>query len=81
MSEKKERTVPEISQEYSGLCTKAGHLQYQINTLQKDLELLNGTLRDLNLEAAAVQAKAAPAPEATPAVEAAPADAPAVSNG
>lgn len=52
MSENKSpRPVSEIQQEYQMLCTKAGHVQYQIFTLQKDLDVLNSTLRDLNLEA------------------------------
>lgn len=53
--EKKSRTVAEIQQEYQGLCLRSGHLQYQINTLSKDLDLLNNTMRDLNFEASAVQ--------------------------
>lgn len=55
MSESK-RSIPEIQQEYQNLCLKAGHVQYQLFTNQKDLELLNGELRKLNLEAAAVKA-------------------------
>ena len=55
---KKERTVQEIQGEYSGICTKAGHIQYQINALSKDLELVNSSLRDLNFEAAAAHSKA-----------------------
>ncbi len=51
--EKKEkRNKQQISIEYSQGCTKAGHLQYQIATLQKDLAMLNDHLRDLNIEAA-----------------------------
>jgi hypothetical protein len=54
MSESKElRSVDAIQTEYTQLCTKAGHLQYQINALSKDLELVNKTLTDLNLEGAA----------------------------
>jgi hypothetical protein len=53
------RSVSDIQDEYSKLCFKAGHLQYQISALSKDLELLNSTMRDLNFEAAAAQAKAA----------------------
>lgn len=49
------RTVPEISQQYTQLCTQAGHLQYEIATKTKDLDLLNSTLRDLNNEAYAAQ--------------------------
>jgi len=65
--EKKSRTVAEISQEYSGACTRAGHLQYQIDALSQDLKVLNSAMRDLNFEAAAAQAKAAE--EAKPAEE------------
>lgn len=52
-----ERTVEKIRQEYSALCAKAGHMQYQLFTIERDLEILNLTLRDLNLEAAAVSQK------------------------
>lgn len=50
------RPVSEIQNEYSGLCMKAGHIQYQMDTLRKDLEAINVALRDLNLEAAASKA-------------------------
>lgn len=50
------RPVSEIQSEYTGLCARAGNLQYQIVTLSKDLEQLNSKLRDLNFEAAASQA-------------------------
>lgn len=62
--EKKDRTIPEIQAEYSQLCARAGQLQYQIYCLQKDLDLANGTLKDLNFEAAAIQAKQTEAPKA-----------------
>lgn len=55
--EKPKRSIPEIQGEYQTLCTKAGHVQYQIFTLSKDLEMMNQELRDLNLEAAAVKAE------------------------
>lgn len=55
MSETK-RTIETIHKEYSELCAKAGHLNYQIYTLSKDLELVNQQLRDLNLEASALSA-------------------------
>jgi hypothetical protein len=61
MPEKKDRSVAEIQQEYQQLCFKAGHLQYQIDALSKDLAVLNGTMRDLNFEAAGAQAKEAEA--------------------
>lgn len=54
------RTVEVIHREYSQLCSQAGHLQYNITVLTKDLELLNEQLKSLNLEAAAIQANAAP---------------------
>jgi hypothetical protein len=73
MSEENNRTVAEIQQEYAGVCTRAGHCQYQIRTLQKDLDLINETLQNLNLEAfkakqeaeAAAPAVVAADPEAT----------------
>lgn len=58
---KPERTVDQIRAEYSQLCAKAGHIQYQLHTLAKDLELINGTLRDLNVEAGFVSQKEAAA--------------------
>lgn len=57
MSENKKRSIPEIQAEYQNLALRAGHIQYQIVTMQGDLELLNKSLRDLNLEAAAVKAE------------------------
>lgn len=54
MSEK--RTVEQLSGEYAQLCQKAGHLNYQIHAISKDLELVNEQLRELNLEAATLQA-------------------------
>lgn len=65
---KPERTVDQIRGEYSRLCAKAGHTQYQISTLQKDLEIINGTLRDLNVEAATASQKEAAAKAASSAV-------------
>lgn len=59
---KKSRTIDQVKVEYSQLCTKAGHTQYQIITLQKELELLNGTLRDLNIEASELSKAPAAAP-------------------
>lgn len=56
-TEKKERTVEEIQQEYTQLCAKAGHLQYSISALKTDLGLVNEQLRDLNLEASRAASK------------------------
>ncbi len=50
------RSVSEIQGEYQALCTKLGHLEYQIDAIKKDAELVKSTLRDLNLEAAASHA-------------------------
>lgn len=54
---KKERTIQDIQQEFSALCARAGHLQYQVYTFNKDLDLINSQIRDLNFEAAAMKAK------------------------
>jgi hypothetical protein len=54
---KNPRTFLDIQQEFTNVCTKAGHLQYQITAHQNDLDLLNKQMRDLNLEAAAVSAQ------------------------
>lgn len=53
MSETK-RTKDEVQSEYGQICAKAGHAQYQIDVLKRDLTMLNERLRDLNLEAAAI---------------------------
>lgn len=53
--EKKPRTIADIQAEYQNLCTKAGHLQYQIHALDLDLKVVNDALRDLNLEASSLQ--------------------------
>ncbi len=57
MSDNKERKVEDIQSEYGQLCTKAGHLQYQIYALSKDLALVNEQLRELNFEASKVISK------------------------
>lgn len=49
------RTKEVIAREYSNLCTKAGHAAYQLVTIQKDIELMQQAMRDLNLEAASVE--------------------------
>lgn len=50
------RTLDEVKQEYANTCVQAGNLQYQIHALSKDLALVNDTMRELNLEAAKLQA-------------------------
>lgn len=61
VEQNKERTVEVIQQEYQGLCLKAGHTQYQINILSKEMDILNENLRSLNFEASALQQKKAEA--------------------
>jgi hypothetical protein len=56
MSEPK--TLESLHKEYSSLCAKAGHLQYQIVTLTAELVILNETLKVLNLDASAISVKA-----------------------
>lgn len=48
------RTIEQIHEEYGKLCAQAGHTQYQITQLQLNLDHLNKQLRDLNLEADAL---------------------------
>jgi hypothetical protein len=56
--EKKERTLEEVKNEFNQLCFRAGSLQYEIAVKNKDLEMLNESLRNLNFEASKIQAKA-----------------------
>lgn len=72
MSEKKTRTLDQIQQEYQNLCLKSGHMQYQIEALSVDLDMVNKEMRDLNFEAAA--AKKAEAEQKAQAPAAAPAE-------
>jgi len=60
MTEKKPRTSDEIQKEYQHLAFKAGNLQYAIVENQKDLALINSSLRDLNFEFTAAKASEAP---------------------
>jgi hypothetical protein len=52
-----ERTYQDIQNQYTALCNKAGHLNYSIDTHNKDLKIIYEQLRSLNFEAAALQAK------------------------
>lgn len=52
---KEARTLNQVGSEYQNLCVKAGNTQYQIVTLQKDLDIMNQALRDLNNEAFQLQ--------------------------
>lgn len=51
MDSKPVRTEDEIRTEYTAMCTKAGHIQFQIDMLMKDLKTINETLSSLNFEA------------------------------
>lgn len=51
------RTFETIQTEYQQLALRAGHTQYQIHALTKDLALLNEQMRDLNFEGAKVKAE------------------------
>lgn len=52
---KPKRQMSEVSTEYQNTCLKAGHVQYQIQTLKNDLAIINTKLQDLNLEAAEIK--------------------------
>lgn len=52
-----ERSLGQLQEEYNKLCAQAGHLQYSIASMSKDLENINGALRKLNEEAASLANK------------------------
>jgi len=55
-SEKKApRAIAEIQKEYAAICQRAGYVQYQLFVNQKDLDMLNESLRNLNIEAGEAQ--------------------------
>ncbi len=49
------RTFETVQTEYQQMALRAGHLQYQIHALSKDLALLNDQMRDLNFEFAKIK--------------------------
>lgn len=49
------RPLSEIQSEYQQLCLRAGDLQYKRDAMLRDLNVINGRLRDVNLEAASLQ--------------------------
>lgn len=55
MSQTLTRSTREIQAEYSNSCLKAGNLQYELVCKNKDLDILNERLRDLNFEYVAAQ--------------------------
>lgn len=63
MSDKQSRPLEEIEKEYNQLLHKAGYVQYQLHVAQRDLEVVNAALRDINFEAIKVQKEAAEAKE------------------
>lgn len=52
--ESKPRTVEDVQREFTQLCAKAGHIQYQISCLTKDLGLVNTQCEELSIEAAKI---------------------------
>lgn len=60
-NEIKTRSVDEIRNEYSQLCAKLGHLEYNLTVLNSDKSVLLKTLTDLNFEAAKAANEAAEA--------------------
>lgn len=60
MSDNK-RTFETIQTEYEQLALRAGHTQYQVYALTKDLGVLNDQMRDLNFEGARIKAEDAKA--------------------
>lgn len=55
------RTMQDINREYQQCCLHAGEAQYQLGVIAEGLERTNLRLRQLNNEAAKLQAKAAAA--------------------
>lgn len=62
---KETRTFEEVQKEFTALCVNAGNLAYQIFTQEKDLELMNNRMRELNFEAAGIKGKEAKQAEAS----------------
>lgn len=58
---KEVRDSETIRKEYTALCIRAGHAHYQIKALEKDLELIYKSMRDLDLELVQVSNKEAEA--------------------
>lgn len=56
-----EKTLKDIQIEYSNLCAKSGHIQFQVASLQKDLALVLNQIEAVNFEAAAFQRQQAEA--------------------
>lgn len=52
------RSMKEVEQEYGNLVARSGQLQYQIVVLGQDLALLNEQIKELNFEAAKINAAA-----------------------
>lgn len=66
----KERTMQDVQNDYQNFLNRAGQNQYQIHCLKNDLDLINGKLKDLNLEYVALQNKAAEAAKVRAEIEA-----------
>jgi hypothetical protein len=46
------RSKEDITREYSSLCTRLGHAQYNLEQIKKDIALMISAAQDLNIEAA-----------------------------
>lgn len=55
MTESKERTMEEITQEHNQLCFQVGMLSYRIDCEKEEIAAINKRLREVNQEAALVQ--------------------------
>lgn len=52
------RTLAEVHQEYANICSKYGNLVYQSRVFADDAAILFEQLKELNFEAARIQADA-----------------------
>jgi hypothetical protein len=64
MSTENKETLESLQQSYSILCTKAGHLAYQVKTLSDELAAAYEQMRQVNLKGAELKAKEAEAKDA-----------------
>ena len=58
MSENK-RSLQDVQNDYTRVCARLGHVEYNIAVMKKDADAIKGELQALNLEAAALNAEQA----------------------
>jgi len=56
------RSIQDIQSEYNAECAKAGHLQYTLSAIKKELDSVNSKLESLNKEANELTVASANAP-------------------